>query len=466
MDNAVDLVHTVITVAVIVILIARFRVNPALSLLAGTIYLALATGMGYVGTLEALSTGFGGILAEVGLIIGLGVIMGSLLNSMGAVHMAARVLLRVASPRGLPYVVSSATTFGLQSIQPDALIVIIGSLAKRIAARTGQSVSAVAGALAIGVHVGCALVFPGAVILFAVGVLDAPVGETLLIGALIAVPTVLLSTALYLWMLRRKLWDITADVPKEVAAVGATSGGGEQPRPQAISPTGDEDQGEPEEEWPYSFGVVISPLVVTLFLIAGGTIASLLGWNADFIVFVSNPIFALFVGAFGAYVLARRASSADVVESRLVDALRQSGPILMITGVSGCLATVIAASELNELLGGLFEVGWLSPLLLIWIIAALVRLAQGSGGVAAITALAIVAPALEQQDVSLALAALAAAAGAAFFPHVVDNTFWLFRSAVGLTTTGTFRVYSVPLTIVSVLSIAFILVADLLMSAF
>ena len=94
--------HTAIAIILAIGLIIRFKVDPVISLLLAALYLGLASGVGFAGTIEAIAAGFGEIMAEVGLLIGFGVLIGAFLHSAGAFHMLLYVLIRLVGASGWP----------------------------------------------------------------------------------------------------------------------------------------------------------------------------------------------------------------------------------------------------------------------------------------------------------------------------------------------------------------------------
>jgi H+/gluconate symporter-like permease len=110
---------------------------------------------------------------------------------------------------------------------------------------------------------------------------------------------------------------------------------------------------------------------------------------------------------------------------------------------------------------GLFSANAAFPLVLAWLVAAALRLAQGSGSVAAITAAALLAPVVGDLGISTVLVWLAAAAGAAFGGHVTDNTFWIFKTMLGLSVRGTFQVYTVAQSVLAFVGLGTVLVLSI-----
>lgn len=131
--------------------------------------------------------------------------------------------------------------------------------------------------------------------------------------------------------------------------------------------------------------------------------------------------------------------------------------ILLFTGVAGSLGAVIAETGIQDVIEGAFSATSLSPLLLVWLVGALLRIAQGSATVAALAGVGIVAPIVTDLGASPVLVALASGSGAAFGAHVSDNSFWLYRSLLGLSTQGTFKSYTLGQSTMSVVSLVLIL---------
>jgi len=114
----------------VVVMIVRFKLNPVVSLVVGSAYLDLAVGLGVEGTIDAITGGFGEIMAEVGLLIAFGVLMGAILQQTGAIQRLVETLLRIFGPKRMPYALSLTIATASQSIFLDVLLVISAPLAR------------------------------------------------------------------------------------------------------------------------------------------------------------------------------------------------------------------------------------------------------------------------------------------------------------------------------------------------
>lgn len=208
--------------------------------------------------------------------------------------------------------------------------------------------------------------------------------------------------------------------------------------------------------------LTILPIVVPLVLIAVNAFVKLAVEEPPGVIgFLGNPNIALFLGLVGAYLLARVRVGRESSAEALSEGFHTTGEILLITGIGGSLGAVIDASGLGDQLGGLFSADAGSPvvvsILLSWFIAALLHLAIGSVSVAAIAAGGIIAPVLDQIAVSPIAVGLAIASGSMFALQVNSNFFWMFRSLLGLSTSGALKSLTTVTSIASLVSLPFVL---------
>lgn len=482
MSDTVIVVNTAVAVLAVVVLIVRFRLNPVISLVIGAVYLGLTAGLGVTGTVDAVTGGFGDILADVGLLIAFGVLTGAMLHHAGAIERLVSALLTACGPRGMPYATAVTVSTALQSIFVDVLLVISAPLARRIAPRIGdKGLPRMATALAIGLECGIVFMVPGVGAVALAGVLGVPLGQMLILGLVVVVPTVLIATGIMSVLLRRGWWDPARDEQEPVAAgvpagaeahapdsaapdaapdagsaggrptgTGSPDGGGTVP-----APVGTAVSGTARRELPLA--LLFGPLLVGLLLIAAGAVLDAAGITHPVIVFLGEPVIALLLALIGTTAVVGVAHGRGMVESAVSDGFRESGQILILTGVGGSLATTISDAGLGEILGRFFSASTAAPLLMVWLIAAVLHLAIGSVTISAITAAGVLAPVAPVIGLAPVLIALAAGAGALFAIHVTSNTFWLLQSLLGQSVRGTLKTCSVGVSIASVVAILVIL---------
>ena len=442
--------HTAIAIVLVVGLIIRLKIDPVISLIIGSLYLGLASGVGFAGTLDAITAGFGDIMAKIGLLIGFGVLIGALLHAVGAFKTMVEALVRVVPPSKLPYALAVALATVFPSIYVDVQVVLAAPVARSSAPFVGKrGLPWLAAALGTGIFCGYVFVIPGLSAISIAGLLKVPLGTYLLYGIVIGPITAILTVWLFGRMLAMGWWNAEKD----------------EEMTEALAEEEAADDLVPAERRPSLF-VSVLPIFVPLLLIAFGAFAELLGFTNPVIEFFGNATFALFVGLLGAYALARRFVGKARTAEAFGDGLHTTGEILLVTGIGGSLGAVIKATGLSDVLGDLFSVDAAAPvilsILLAWFIAALLHLAIGSVSVAAITAAGIIAPILDSISVAPVVIGLAIASGALFALQVNSNFFWMFKSLLGLSTQGSLKTMTTVTSMASVISLPLVMVASLI----
>ena len=457
--------HTAIAILAVVLLIIVVRVDPVISLVLGSIYLGLAAGIGFENTIVTIAEGFGAIMAEVGLLIGFGVLIGALLYAMGALQKLVELLLRAFGPRRLPYALSAALSTIFPSIYVDVQLVLAAPLARSAAPQLGRNgLPMLSGALTAGILVGYVFVVPGLGTVSIAGLLDVPLGTMLIYGLLIGPATAVITTLIFGRLLKMGFWNADKDEtdleslqeaeeavaheterPTEATAEGTASGHGSDQAVLVKSPP---------------LYISLLPVLVPLVLIAFGAVAEAAGATSPVITFFGDPNLALFVGLLGAYALARRTLGSERTDESLNKGFNTTGQILLVTGVGGSLGAVIEATGLDQVLGDLFSAEAGTPvlvsILLAWLIAAVLHLAIGSISVAAITAAGILGPIMGQLAVPDAIIGLAIGAGALFALQVNSNFFWMFQTLLGVSTRGALKALTFVTALASVVSLPLI----------
>jgi len=445
-------VHTAIAIILAIGLIIRFKVDPVISLVIASLYLGLASGVGFADTIEAITVGFGEIMTEVGLLIGFGVLIGALLHSTGAFRRMVGVLVRAVGATRLPYAMATLLSTLMPSIYVDVQVVLASPVARSASTYIGRNgLPLMASALGAGIFAGYVFVIPGLAAISIAGLLDIPLGRWLLFGIVIGPVTAILTSLVMRLLLRGTFWKPESD--EEVNEAMA-----EQEAHDAAAAEAKTGRSLP-------LVVLLLPILVPLVLIAFGAFADLFDFSNSFIAFLGNANVALFIGLLGAYLMSRATAGLASTREAMDEGFHTTGEILLITGVGGSLGAVITQTGLDKVLAGLFQAETGAPIilsiLLTWFIAALLHLAIGSVSVAAITAAGIIAPILGSLNVSPIVIGLAIASGALFALQVDSNFFWMFKSLLGLSTKGSLKTLTLATSIASVVSLPMVIVVSL-----
>ncbi|WP_461172651.1 GntP family permease [Arthrobacter sp. Z1-9] len=477
MSDIAVLINTAVAVLAAVVLIVRFRVNPVIALVIGSVYLGLAVGLGVEKTVETITSGFGEIMVEVGLLIAFGVLMGSILNQSGAIRRLVELLLNTFGPKRLPYTMGLAIGTVLQSIFLDVLLVISAPLARKLAPKIGKLGTArMATAMAIALECGIVFMVPGVASLALAGLLNVPLGKMLLFGLLLVIPTIIISIAIMTFLFRRGFWneekdedhtfvaeedregeddyEAAADQPTNTPQRNSVREAADlQPSTVALAKRG-------KKEFPLL--ALFAPLLTSLVLIGAGAILQILEIDLPWLQLLGEPVIALLIGLIGTCLVTRSAIGQSRVEEAITIGFKESGQILILTGVGGSLAATVAAAGLGDILGGFFSASTVAPLLVVWAIAAVLHIAVGSVTLSAITAAGLLAPIAPAIGLDPVLLALAAGAGSLFMVHVTSNTFWLLQSLLGQSVRGALKSVTVGVSVASVVAILLILPMSLL----
>ncbi|MBN3499606.1 gluconate permease [Arthrobacter pascens] len=480
MSDIAVLINTAVAVLAAVVLIVRFRVNPVIALVISSVYLGLAVGLGVEETVKTITSGFGEIMVDVGLLIAFGVLMGSILNQSGAIRRLVEHLLNTFGPKRLPYTMGLAIGTVLQSIFLDVLLVISAPLARKLAPKIGKLGTArMATAMAIALECGIVFTVPGVASLALAGLLNVPLGKMLLFGLLLVIPTIVISIAIMTFLFRRGFWNEEKDEDHTFVAEEDREGEEEEPdggaAPATASSGHTPGSGGPgaqlagaavavaeRERKQFPLMVLFAPLLTSLLLIGAGAILQILKIDMPWLQLLGEPVIALLIGLIGTCLVTRSAIGQKRVEEAIAVGFKESGQILILTGVGGSLAATVAAAGLGDILGGFFSASTVAPLLVVWAIAAVLHIAVGSVTLSAITAAGLLAPIAPAIGLDPVLLALAAGAGSLFMVHVTSNTFWLLQSLLGQSVRGALKSVTVGVSVASVVAILLILPMSLL----
>jgi GntP family gluconate:H+ symporter len=481
------LLALVLGIATIIVLVLRTRLDAFVALLIAALITGAVAGQAPLEIVDAITTGFGNTLASIGIVIGLGVGIGKILEVSGAANSLAHAFLRAFGKGREPWAMGSVGALVSIPVFCDSGYVIMNPLARSIARVEKAGYVTLALALGCGMTLTHHLVPPTPGPLAVAGILGADLGAVILTGLVFTV-ILLPVVVFYAKWIGPKLEPVVDEPVREAVygtvAAGAgrggtrssggahASGGGTLTDDEDAldaeareDPTGPaeptEDLGEaPADAEPHRVGAFVAslPLLVPLVLIIANTVTAAVdrsnlgivgteeyepsAWAVPFAV-IGNPVVALIIGmVLALYMLLPRWSPRTKAHGWFAEAAASAGLILLITGAGGAFGQVLRSSGVGDALAEAVAATPLPAFLVPFLIATLVRIAQGSGTVAMITAASVTAPLVGSLGIAPVVAVLACTAGSMVFSYFNDSYFWVVTRFTGLTGTDALRGWS------------------------
>ncbi|MEU1902322.1 SLC13 family permease [Nocardiopsis dassonvillei] len=455
-------------VATVIALILWSRLDAFIGLLAGALVTGVVAGVPAPELVEHLTTGFGNTLAGIGIVIALGVMIGTVLERSGGADALAKAFVRMAG-KGREDVAMTATGAVVSvPVFCDSGFVILHPLARSLARRYGRPLVVMSLALAGGLSITHHLVPPTPGPLAAVGLLGADLGTTVLLGGAMSILLIPVVVVYARYMGPRLEASVESGlVPENAAAGGPGAATRKVAGPGDAAPAARRDIGEEPPDPGVSALTASIPLLLPLLLIVGNTLTGALAGGsavADVFAFLGNPAIALVIGLVVAvYTLPPRGTGRREVVSWLTAAAASAGMIVFITGAGGAFGEVLRASGVGDALADAVS-GWPVPMFLLpFVIATFVRLAQGSGTVAIITSATLSAPIVAAAGINPALAVASACAGSFVFSYVSDSYFWVVTRFTGLSGGAAMKMWSGMTTVLWLASLPLLCVAALVL---
>ncbi|MGW7054842.1 GntP family permease [Streptomyces sp. NPDC054887] len=433
-------------IAVIVLLITKFKLHAFLALTIGSLALGAFAGAPLDKAITSFSTGLGNTVAGVGVLIALGAILGKLLADSGGADQIVDTILAKASGRAMPWaMVLIASIIGLPLFFEVGIVLLI-PVVLLVAKRGNYSLMRIGIPALAGLSVMHGLIPPHPGPLVAIDAIDANLGLTLGLGVLVAIPTVIIAGPVFSKYAAR--W---VDIPAPERMI-----------PQR--PT------EDLERRP-GFGATVATVMLPVVLMLAKALVDIVVDDPENTVqrvtdVVGSPLIALLAAVLvGLFTLGRAAGfTKDRLSSTVEKSLAPIAGVLMIVGAGGGFKQTLIDVGVGQMILD-FSEDWAIPTLpLAWLIAVAIRLATGSATVATISAAGLVAPLAADMSAShAALLVLAVGAGSLFFSHVNDAGFWLVKEYFGMDVGQTIKTWSVMETIISVVSLGCVLLLSLVL---
>ncbi|WP_026412165.1 GntP family permease [Actinomadura oligospora] len=444
-----------LAIALLLVLIIKVRLEPFISLLVSGLALALAAGLPVsqiVGTplsskTSLLETGFGGILGHIAPIIGLGTILGAILEASGGADVLTRKLLSVFGEKRAPLVMGLVGLIFGVPVFFDIGIFVLAPLVYITARRGARSLVLYAMPMLAGLSMTHAFLPPHPGPVAASGLLGVSLGWLIIMGLTCGIPAFLVAGVAWgTWIGKR----VMATVPEDYTV-------GEEAREEDRE-DGEEDGRRPEPSLALVALIIIVPLVLILLATFGDV-----WWKGSGILplltFLGTPAVALTIAVLLASHLlgVRRGIPAKELSDLATRSLRPVGMILLVVGGGAFFGAVISATGVGKALASTMSDAGLPIIVLAYLISCGLRLAQGSATVAIVTTGGIVGPLLHGEHHSqahLALIAVAISAGSIIASHVNDGGFWIVSRYFNLSVRDTLRTWTVLETILSVVGFA------------
>lgn len=436
-------------VAILLILVLKLKLNAFIALLLTSIYVGLLTGMPLGSITRSIQEGMAGTLGFVAIVVGLGAIFGQMLESSGGAESLAHYLVKRFGKERAPWAMVTTGFIVAIPIFLDVAFIILVPIVYALSRDTKLSLLYYAIPLLAGLAVTHSFIPPTPGPVAVADIINAPLGWVILMGFILGIPTAVIAGPLFGKYISKRIYlkspDTSADALPEF---------------------------DPENSPSFrSIALIISvPLLLILLntvsgvAVAKGVVSKSL--FTDMVEFIGHPFSALIIATLVAtYLLCiRRGMGRDKVLELSSRALGPAGIIILITGAGGVLKQVLIDSGIGGMMAESMANSALPPILLAWMLAALVRVTQGSATVAMITAASIIAPIIGEfglNDPQRALVVISIASGATLLSHVNDSGFWLVGKYLGMNERQTLQSWTVMETIIAFCGLGFTLLASL-----
>ncbi|CAE6710039.1 gluconate permease GntT [Paraburkholderia sp. BL23I1N1] len=434
------LVYALIAIIALVVLIARFKTNPFITLMMVSVALALAVGMPATSILKSFETGVGGTLGHIAIVVGLGTMLGKMMAESGGAERIARTLISLFGPKNVHWAMMCiAFLVGLPVFFEVGFVLLI-PIAFNVAQRTGTSMIRVGIPMVAGLSVVHGLIPPHPAALLAVTAYNADIGHTIFYALIVGIPTAAVAGPLFSKLIAR---FVVLD--------------GVNPMAQQFI---EQDAQRAHKELP-GFGITLLTVLLPVLLMLVGS------W-ADAIVpaksslnnalrLIGHPDMALLLAVLlSFYTFGKsRGFNREQILKFTNECLAPTASITLVVGAGAGFGRILIDSGASKAIVDVATGAHVPLLILAWLVAALIRVATGSATVAMATAAGIIAPIAAAAvgtvgGVRPELLVLATGAGSLILSHVNDGGFWLVKEYFGMTVPQTFKTWTVCETIISV----------------
>lgn len=434
------IVIVVAGILILFLLIARFKLNAFIAFILVSLFVGVGNHMEILDVVDSIQTGLGKTLGGLILILGLGAMLGKLVADSGAAQRITTKLVDKFGKKNIQWaVVLTGFIVGIPMFYTVGFVILI-PLVFTIAAATGLPLIYVGLPMLASLSVTHGYLPPhpaptGIAVMF-----KADIGKTLLYGIMVAIPAIIVAGPLF----SRTIKNIKATPLKEFI------------NPKVLT----------DDEMPSTL-VSIFTALMPVILIGIAALIDVLTPDGSIIkeitTVIGNPVLAMLISVLVAIYtlgLARGRKMKEVMNS-VASGVTGITMVLLIIAGAGALKEVMIDSGVSEYIGNMLKGSTISPLILAWLIATVIRVCVGSATVAGLTAAGIALPLLGDSGVSPELMVLAIGSGSLMLSHVNDGGFWLYKEYFNLSVKDTLKTWTVMETTVGVMGLLGVLVLDI-----
>lgn len=401
MSTAYVLSVFAIVIVLMIVLISKCKVHAAMGILVSAIILAIGLKTPWQDIEGAINSGFSGTIKSVAIVIFLGCTMGTVLEKTGAAIRITKWAIDVVGDKNLIWAIALASFILGIPIWADTVVILLIPIVSLLAVRTNKSMMSFGTTLYLGALVTASLVPPTPGPVSAAALLNVPLGQAIIWGFLVAIPSVIAST-LYCMTLK------TPVLPKEEYVKAA--------------------QDSDDIKLP-SLSKSLTPIILPLILIFCNTLASVIVPEtliANFLSFVGSPLAALLSGCIASLILTGKEwKTAKVLNKWVDEGVTAAAMPIIVTGMGGALATFVKSSGVADQIAEIVAGSSFPAILIPILIAAIIHVVTGSNSLAVMTSAALVEPMLATLGISPVAAFLACGTGALMFKHANSSGFWV-----------------------------------------
>lgn len=431
------------SVALVMIMIVKLKINAFISLLGVSFLLGIGALMPLPDVANTIATGFGNTLKGVGIVIALGIILGEILHRTGCTEQIANTMLKLFGKENSPLAITMTGYIVSIPVFFDAAFVILVELARQISKKTRIPFITYVTGLSVGLIVAHCVVIPTPGPLAVVGNMGVNLGVFVIYSLVVSVAATLVGGWLY-----------GSYLGKKAKAIGGENLYGGEPTVEEKEYEGDKPSG----------GLSIFILIFPIILILLGTVMGMIlpedSSLASIFAFLGDKNTALFLGVILSIVALRKYFKSPL-EEIISSAGSQAGMILLITGAGGSFGAIISGTGIGDYLVETMQTWGFSAIILAFLFSQILRSSLGSATVALVTTSAIMAPVVAETGASGVLVAIAVCLGGIGGSLPNDSGFWVVNRFSGFSFTDTIKSWTLGGTIAGVTGLIVLLILNM-----